>query len=169
MSPGSESTQQKWIEHDARVRSERIELADLAERWHLPLPWGPYRAVPYSCFKCSARGIVYTWIGHEPLGPDSPPAPRPWTLELKTTRQSGEVKYWTNTCAQCQETLGDYYLYREPNSTGDAAPFANTWSRLIDVPGGRLPWNPVSYLDSADYGFGGLISALAGRGSGFRG
>ena len=55
-----------WKARAERVRAEREEVAALAIKWGVPLPWGPYRAAARSCFKCGERIVVYTWRGQGP-------------------------------------------------------------------------------------------------------
>jgi hypothetical protein len=166
MGSSRSTDKQKWRERDERLRVARQELNALTEQWRLPLPWGPYRAAPFTCWKCDERIIVYAWVGHEALAPDQPPAPRPWTLKQRITRQSGGANYWANTCAKCKSTIGDNYLYAEPDKDGPP-PFQFTWTKLPAVPGGPLPWGSTTY-SRAD-SFANPIAFIAARVAGYRG
>jgi hypothetical protein len=131
-----------WKARAERVRAEREEVAALAIKWGVPLPWGPYQAAARSCFKCGERIVVYIWRGHAVRSEEPPPTPRPHTLCQRTTAQSGEMRYWLNICPACMVTQGDNYLYDEGNGSGPP-PFAHTWKgALPTVPGGPLPARP---------------------------
>lgn len=125
-----------WKARDEEARAEKAELQELCERYKLPPPWGPYRAATHSCFKCGKQTVVYTWAGHQVRGGGRPPAPRPRTLRERTTRESGGMTYWVNTCVVCGITQGDNYLYEEQGD-GGPPPFRYTWRRpLPSLPGG---------------------------------
>lgn len=131
-----------WKTRAAQVSAEREEVASLAIKWGVPLPWGPYRAAARSCFKCSERIVVYTWFGHGVRSEEPPPAPRPRTLLQRTTGQSGGMRYWLNTCPACKFTQGDNYLYDQGDASGPP-PFGRTWKGVLPtVPGGPLPALP---------------------------
>jgi hypothetical protein len=136
MAFGNRSGRTDWKARDDATRAACVEVEELCARFRLPLPWGPYRAAAHTCFKCGKRIVVYTWAGHRVRGSGGPPAPHPRTLKQRTTRESGGMTYWVNTCAACGITQGDNYLYDEGGDTGPP-PFRYTWSRpLPTVPGG---------------------------------
>ena len=133
-------SQEQWRARDEQLRQERAEVAELANKYQLPLPWGPYQAAPLTCYRCHARIIVYTWLGHSTRSTEPPPSPRPRTLQERATQQSGGMRYWLNTCSQCRATQGDNYLYDEAGASGPP-PFKSAWRSLPAVPGGDLPWS----------------------------
>lgn len=155
-----------WKARDEEARAVRAELVELCAKHRLPLPWGPYRAAPHTCFKCGRRTVSYTWVGHRVRGPDRPPAPRPRTLKERTTEQSGGVTYWVNTCVNCRITQGDNYLYDESNGFGQP-PFRFTWSRAIpSVPGGPTPFDEPPEAKWGDVtNVGGMMRSMGLRGA----
>ncbi len=137
MAMGSSS---RYAARDAEERARREELARLCRRDGLPLPWGPYRAAPHTCYRCGRRVVVYAWVGHEPWSANPPPPPpRPRTLKLRRTLQSGGQRYWVNTCSRCGAVQGDNYLYHD-GEPGEPPPFRFTWlGARIEIPGDVLP------------------------------
>lgn len=124
---------------DEQLRGDRREVEELCLQYGLTLPWGPYRAAPFRCFKCHERIVVYTWVGHAVRGANQPPEPRPHILKQRTTQESGGQRYWVNVCAGCGVTQGDNYLYDEEGG-GGPPPFRWTWSRDVpSIPGGAAP------------------------------
>ncbi len=124
---------------DEQRRRDRAEVKALCREFQLPLPWGPYRASPFTCWKCATRILVYSWVGHEPAGTDRPPSPRPWTLEERWTSKDSGGRVWVNTCPRCRMSQGEGYLYARSSESGDA-PFLWLWThQLPTLPGGGLP------------------------------
>ncbi len=148
---------------DARRREERNELERLCRQHDLPLPWGPYRAAPHTCYRCRQRTVVYTWVHHGPRGHDWPPSPRPAVLQLRRTRQPGGVRYWTNECVSCHATQGDHYLYVR-GTRSDPPPFRFTWARGVpQIPGDPSEQDALADASAGDaFVAGRMVSALLG-------
>lgn len=68
-----------------------------------------YIASIETCFACEEEIPVFWWRG-VPFSEESPPEPKPKTIQYRYSKQYGG-KYWANTCAKCRATQGDNYLY----------------------------------------------------------
>lgn len=155
-----------WKATDEQARALRAELVELCTKHRLPLPWGPYRAAPHTCYKCRRRTVCYTWVGHRAHGRDRPPSPRPRTLEERTTLESGGLTYWVNTCVHCPATQGDNYLYQQATKL-NLPPFRSTWRLpLPPVPGGPAPFDEPPEAEWVDLGPVGEMMRAIVRGGG---
>ncbi|EKN4695555.1 hypothetical protein ABF228_002295 [Yersinia ruckeri] len=61
------------------------------------------------CFKCKNEIPVFWWPG-VPFSSDEPLLPRPHTIKLIFSKKF-HGSYWANTCAYCNSTQGDNYLF----------------------------------------------------------
>tara|TARA_Y100000589_G_scaffold178688_1_gene169263 strand:+ start:1382 stop:2368 length:987 start_codon:yes stop_codon:yes gene_type:complete len=72
-------------------------------------PGKPFIADIETCYRCSEIIPVFWWLG-TPFCEDEPPFPRPYTIELRFSKQYGG-KYWANTCPNCKSIQGDNHLH----------------------------------------------------------
>lgn len=70
---------------------------------------GPYLAEIEICFSCKQEVPVYWWNGVV-FCQKNPPEPKPRTINFKYSK-SYQGSYWANTCANCNATQGDNFLF----------------------------------------------------------
>jgi len=68
-----------------------------------------YIASREECWKCKKIIPVFWWHG-VPFAEDSPPEPRPATVQYRYSKNYGG-KYWANTCPGCKSIQGDNFLF----------------------------------------------------------
>lgn len=152
-----------WKEQDRRSLQNTKDVEAWCGALGLPEPWGPYYAAPHTCFSCGERIVVYGWHGHEVRGDAQPPPPRPKTVCRRTTRESGGMTYWVNTCVRCGKTQGDDYLYNQ----GERPLARRTRQPHVRLPGDDAEDFEVGAQDSWEQDFGlarGQIEDLSGGG-----
>jgi hypothetical protein len=91
------------------------EVGTIAKKLGAEIPKKTYRYAPYQCYKCGEKMLVYTWPNKEMSSIKTPPADKPKTIQLVTTKMS-EQTYWANTCPYCNAVQGDFFLESEPDS-----------------------------------------------------
>jgi len=69
----------------------------------------PYIVALEECWKCKERIPVFWWDG-VPFAQDTPPEPRPRTIQYRYSKQYGG-SYWMNTCPRCRGSQGDNFLF----------------------------------------------------------
>jgi hypothetical protein len=104
---------------DCKAKSKKHSLAaNVAARYGIPdnlftteeLNTGAnYIANTEVCYKCSHEIPVFWWKG-TPFCKQEPPLPRPYTIQLRFSKQYGG-KYWANTCPNCNALQGDNHLH----------------------------------------------------------
>ncbi|WP_103028234.1 hypothetical protein [Salinibacter altiplanensis] len=95
--------------NDCPARAMRIgrKIARFLKPLGLGLPPG-YTLSFERCWHCDQPTPIYQWAT-ESWTQESPPPPRPRTVQKRSTAPVGEDWYWANCCAYCNWVQGDFH------------------------------------------------------------
>lgn len=116
----------KCAKLQSELKSLQIEngLREHPAANHAKAPYPPYLVAKDICYSCKKTVPVYWWQG-VPFCQQSPPEPRPKTLQFRYSKKYGG-KYWMNTCAACGAPSGDNFLFLESNAPFQHLPLVRT-------------------------------------------
>ena len=72
----------------------------------------PFMRRSHSCWKCKDIMYVYSWPGHHMWSTDSPPQPKPESVQFRFYQTIG-AKFWANVCQKCDAVQGDHLVFDE--------------------------------------------------------
>jgi len=72
----------------------------------------PFMRRAHYCWKCKDLMYVYSWPGHHMWSTDSPPQPRPESVQFRFYQTIG-AKFWANVCQKCDAVQGDHLVFDE--------------------------------------------------------